>query len=297
VVIPDIGAAGADQTITMTGTQTVNSITTRENVTLNGGSFRLTGNLAVDGGATFALGGASLQFMSPSAATNQQVTTTGGGTITSTGGGISQAGVAGSVSHTVTFGPWVTVVGGGVICQSGESWANSGTWSAPAGKQFSMSGNGTFTNLPGGVWETTGGTFSIGTIGTFPTRWSNAGTIRVTAGLVYLAGAFTVADLGTLSRTGGTVSVNGRLSNSVVSLDDTTGSWTVDPGGVLDNCTVNTSGSARLVFNGGSVVGDLTLNGSVTVTGGLYFSNNFGAGPNTQELRTTSAAHVYLTST
>ena len=62
-----------------------------------------------------------------------------------------------------------------------------------------------------------------------------------------LGGTFTLADLGTFHRTGGTVNLTGTLNNpGTLALDDTTGSWQLE-GGTIAGGTVTTAGAAELV--------------------------------------------------
>lgn len=106
VVIPDLAAAGADQTITFgSGTVTVQSITNAESLAVSGGTLTTNGNLAGPGqllvqGGTFRFAGASW--------TNTSTVTQSGGTV-QLGGTFRVAdlgaftGTAGTVSATGTL--------------------------------------------------------------------------------------------------------------------------------------------------------------------------------------------------
>ena len=103
--------------------------------------------------------------------------------------------------------------------------------------------------------------------------WSNSGTITSTNNsTVVLGGTFTLAELGTLDRTGGTVDLTGTLDNTgtTLALDDTTGSWQV-LNGTIAGGTVATAGSAELI---GAAYGKGTLDG-VTVAGTLDMASQF----------------------
>src|SRR5207249_3550506 len=62
--------------------------------------------------------------------------------------------------------------------------------------------------------------------------WSNAGTINETNSTLYLAGNFTVAQIGTINRSGGTVNLAGILDNTgtTLALDAVSGSWSLNGG-------------------------------------------------------------------
>jgi len=63
------------------------------------------------------------------------------------------------------------------------------------------------------IWSRTAG--ATLTIGNGTTSWSNQGTLRATDGILYLGGAFTVADIGTIERSGnGSIGINGYLNNA-----------------------------------------------------------------------------------
>ena len=103
--------------------------------------------------------------------------------------------------------------------------------------------------------------------------WSNTGTITSTNNsTIELGGTFTLAELGTLDRTGGTVNLTGTLDNTgtTLALDNTTGSWQV-LNGTIAGGTVATAGSAELI---GAAYGKGTLDG-VTVAGTLDMASQF----------------------
>jgi hypothetical protein len=108
---------------------------------------------------------------------------------------------------------------------------------------------------------------------------------------VDLGGAFTLGDLGTFNRTGGTVNLTGvfDLVGGTLTLDATTGPWRMD-GGTLKGGVVTESGEGKLIFtshpantlDGVSMVGDLKLTNTsarslvrngLTLTGNVVLDN------------------------
>lgn len=77
--------------------------------------------------------------------------------------------------------------------------------------------------------------------------WTNTGTIRLTDGTLTLGGNFTMADVGALERTGGTVNLAGILDNTgqTLTLDAFGGGWQL-------TSALNTSGAIQ----GGQVAAD-----------------------------------------
>jgi hypothetical protein len=88
---------------------------------------------------------------------------------------------------------------------------------------------------------------------------------------VDLGGTFTVADLGTLNRSAGSIQLSGTLDNGggTVALNAASGSWFIN-GGILRNAVLNESGGALLFINNGTFDG-------VTVNGDLDLSTVNGA--------------------
>ncbi len=113
--------------------------------------------------------------------------------------------------------------------------------------------------------------------------WHNAGTINQTDSTVILGGTFTMADLGTVNRTGGTTTLIGvlDLGGGTLALDAATGSWQIE-GGTLKNGTLTQADGAKLTFsrNGQNtldkihVEGDLESNGGIVVRNGLTLTGN-----------------------
>ena len=185
---------------------------------------------------------------------------------------------------TLTIAPGVTVHGltgtiGNYPQVAGVSLINQGTIAADtAGGQLtieltSLSNPGTL-RASGGSLVTIGSLASSGTLGadsggvlSLNGSLSNTGTITSSGNsTVDLGGTFTLADLGTFHRTGGTVNLTGTLNNpGTLALDDTTGSWQLE-GGTIAGGTVTTAGAAELVGTpSGGTLDEVTLAGTLDV--------------------------------
>ena len=136
--------------------------------------------------------------------------------------------------------------------------------------------------------------------------WNNAGTIDAANATVSLNGTFTLANVGTFHRSGGTVSIVGTLDNTgtTLALDAATGSWSLS-GGTIKGGTVTATGGAALLLPGGILDGvtlatalfqntgrldvkhGLTLsNATLTATGSIYFQGTQTLGGTGQVLAT-----------
>jgi len=239
VVIPDLGAVGANLSITNANPAGINHFTTWENVTVSGASIRLRGDLAINGGATVVVSNANLDFEASSAAVVQNVTTTGGGTISlQLGGDITQYGTA----HTVVFGSGVTVqalsqgfIGTTSSGRPSGTWTNEGNWTVDSGGTLTVAGN-----------------------------WTNTGAISVNGGTLNLGGTFTQAALGTLNRSGGTVNLTGALTGDL-SLTPTTGSWNFGGGGFITNGTITVDPAVTFTQAGLFTFDAVTIGANSTV--------------------------------
>lgn len=144
-------------------------------------------------------------------------------------------------------------------------------------------------------------------------NWNNTGSIIANNSTVQLGGNFSMSTAGNFQRTGGTVRLTGALnnSNSVLTLNSTTGSWDLHGGTIsggtvdlLDGTLLRTTGTtpSRLsgavingpvelaggelrMASGASLAGNtllsggtLTYEGSSTISGGTYLfdSSSFG---------------------
>jgi len=183
----------------------------------------------------------------------------------------NQGTVHSDLPGTLTFG------------KAGMTVINDGVMKGTGGGSLSIAGN--WTNNTS-ITIQDGGTLNL--IGTY----NNLGTIVATDSTVNLGSEFTLAGLGSLSRTGGSIRITGTLDNEPgLVLDSSTGNWVIASGkivgGVLDtldgtsfsavgrgihspsldgvtlNGTLNVSSSTTL-----GIVNNLTLNGIMTVGGG-----------------------------
>lgn len=120
------------------------------------------------------------------------------------------------------------------------------------------------------------------TLGADGGSWSNRGTLALTAGTLNLgspSNTFTVAALGSFTRTGGTVNLAGTLSNmgQTLTLNAATGSWLL-AGGRITGGSLATAGGAALIptSNKGTLSG-VTLDTDITVgpNTGLALAGNW----------------------
>ncbi len=130
--------------------------------------------------------------------------------------------------------------------------------------------------------------------------WSNLGRLTLYGGNLNLGGTFTMAQLGDFHQYGGTVSITGTLDNTghTLALDGPTGSWQL-AGGTIVGGTISTAPGVALVVSPGrsvssrlqgvtvngnlqvsrtdlTVMGGMTLNGTMTLGDAIYGSNNYG---------------------
>jgi hypothetical protein len=183
-------------------------------------------------------------------------------------GNVGTATLSGTGSQLTLGGSGYTI-DKGLTAAAGQTLELDGAWTLPSGSAISA----------------TGATLNLGDQSSSSTNaWTNAGTISATNSTVNLGGAFTLAGLGTFSRSGGAVNLVGTLdaSASGLALNATTGSWDL-AGGTLKGGTYSATGGAALVFtasggtlDGVTAAGDLNLTGadnpSATVIDGLTLS-------------------------
>lgn len=206
----------------------------------------------------------------------------GGGSLT-IGPGISVAGTRATVipDHLVMQGTAaVTVPGTNVqLGRSGGSMSFEGMANVAAGSSLSLFG--AWTSSAASTIMTTGGTLRLGAPGQSE-PWANGGTIDATDTLVELGGAFSLASLGSLSRSGGTMRVVGAMDNGPgLMLDASTGSWEIGQNGRIIGGAIDTLDGTALVSaanNVGNGIGTLdgvTVNGTVVLppSSGLNVEN------------------------
>ncbi len=174
----------------------------------------------------------------------------GSGTIQFAAGSGSERDLSVEGGTTLTLGENLTVRGGGAVIGGvffvgGNSFViNRGTILADMPGQvlrIDAGGNGTFTNE--GLVHTTGGELTL--LGS----WDNNGTLEIDDATLNLDGTFSLDDLGTLDRAGGTVNLKGTLDNTdtTLRLDATTGSWVIDGGSINNGAIELVEGSTLVV--------------------------------------------------
>lgn len=173
---------------------------------------------------------------------------------------------------TVRYGEWGELGG-----YQNQKVVNQGTVRADtAASRITISGR--FTNAATGVVAATGGAVYL--MGGYETSWDNAGTFTLNGtGSFNLGSTFTLADLGTLQRSGGAVRIVGTLDNTggVLALNAATGSWelgakdggTVREGRILGGRITTTGGAPLLLAaEGAGILEDATLEGHLVAGAG-----------------------------
>ncbi len=234
--------------------------------------------------STFTVGGNSyLRVPEAVTLTNLNLTLTGNGSSLQLYGG-----------NAVTLASTVTVTGAGTgnnnvgisndYSDNGtNALTNQGTLQATAANtSLNINPTGVFTNAVGGVVQATnGGTVTIAT-----PNWVNNGTYVVNAGTLNLTAGFATAGIGTITRTGGTISLQAILTNTSAALDVQVfgGNLSLSSGEILGG-TLTSSGTARIVANNGgaNTLSNVQINGNAldlsagTATLQLTNSTNFTA--------------------
>jgi hypothetical protein len=155
-------------------------------------------------------------------------------------------------NHTVTFGPNTTItnnttstneIGSDNFVVGTSSVQNQGLIRNIGTGQLSITSDA-FRNQSGGVVRSTAGTVAItspgeinqtgglfdvngGTLTLGGANWDNNGTITLSSGTLNLGGSFTTANIGSLTRTGGSIQITGNLNNTgdTLALTGATGSY------------------------------------------------------------------------
>ena len=282
--------------------------------TLSGVSYDGTMDMSGSGSAVYVTNGLTLAG----------VNGTGSGTINLTGAGGSQLDAQGSETlsnatinignsstydyiynydnagaATLTLASNVTIdhVGKYVSVDTSEysrstsGIVNAGTINANlSGGSFTIAGGGFFTNQ-GTINVSNGDTLTISS-----SSWSNTGTMAVAGGTLDLqGGGVTLAQLGTVTNTGGVVNLQTTLNNAGTTLNvgsgTAMGTLTLATNGTIANGTIADHGSG-IAFAGGTLSGvsydgtmDMSGSGSaVYVTNGLTLAGVNGTGSGTINL-------------
>jgi hypothetical protein len=116
--------------------------------------------------------------------------------------------------------------------------------------------------------------------------WTNSGTIELsTGGIVNLSGTFdATGGIGTFSNTGGTVNITGTINAgsgaNTLTLNNSTGSWTL-AGGTISGGALSFAGGASLLINANpnNLLTGVTINGDVNLSA-LNAVTRIGPGTN-----------------
>ena len=148
---------------------------------------------------------------------------------------------------------------------------------------------------PGDDHVSNGDTLSLAS-----SSWSNSGTIAVTGGTLGLQGnGLTLAQLGTVTHTGGVVNLQTTLNDTGATLNVGTstalGTLTLTTSGTIENGTIVDQGSG-IAFSGGTLSG-VTYDGTMslsTTSSYVYLTNGLTlpASPAPAPVRSTSPARV-----
>ena len=173
-------------------------------------------------------------------------------------------------------------ISGGSIGATGYGLINHGIIEGDASTPININGN--FTNASDGRITVNSASGSVAVNGT---NWLNSGTFQISDGFLDLGGSFATASIGTINRTGGTVSLAGSMNNTGVIYDlgaaGSTGSLLLSSGSTITGGTITSTGAAALTtrtgsspsLNGVSLDADLTVfNSSIlSISNGLTLMN------------------------
>jgi len=265
----------------------------------NRNSLTVEDGLTLDG-AIVVWGGSGSSFSTASFNGNTPYTINGTGEILIGNGNNS---IVGNADITIgpditlhgyvgTFGPGSILINQGTVHsdfpgvltfgKAGMTVINDGVMKGTDGGSLGIAGN--WTNNTSIIIQDAG---TLNLSGTY----NNQGTIVAIDSTVNLGGEFTIAGLGSLSRTGGNVRITGTLDNGPgLVLDATTGSWEIGGGrivgGVLDTLDgtlfaatgrgvfspvldgVTMNGTLAVAPSCIAIVDNLTLNGLMRISGG-----------------------------
>jgi len=263
----DVGGAGAIIRNVRMGKTISSGIGNRQALTAQDG-LTLDGAFVVSGGSGSSFSTASLNGNTPYTINGTGVFFLGSG----------NNGIAGNAD--ITLGPDITLSGyvgrfspGSVLINEGTVHSNlpgelifgaagmtvinngvmKGTDSGSIGIDGNWSNNGSITIQDGGVLSLYG-------------TYDNQGTMFAIDSTVNLNGEFTMAGLGSFSRTGGTVTIQGTLNNATgLVLDSTTGGWLINGGRINGGVIETLDGVSLSAQNRKSILDDVTVDGRVSI--------------------------------
>lgn len=229
-----------------------------------GSSFTMNGTLTLDGGNQGSLF-TEVKF-------HDTATLGGSGTLPFANGG-------GSI-NTAATGQTLTI-GGGITVRNGTSGAILSSWrlisaatvvvEGPGATHLEIIWNQEFINR--GAVHLNSGVLSLR--GQSPGDWTNLGHINVNGGIFNIGGRYRQSDIGSFTRTGGTVNAQGTLVGNLT-LDARTGSWNGGGNLVGGRLTLRDGGGTQfLMFAGGPQ--QTVIGSGVTVRTGTG-NGSFSAG-------------------
>jgi hypothetical protein len=198
-----------------------------------------------------------------------------------TDGNVNLTGTFDNSGQTFTLdanpGPW-SFAGGTIL---------GGTLTTTGGAPFTLTGSGTLDGVILACDLNIAGQFTLA--GT----WANHASLTLSTGRLDLGGVFSVSSLGDFHRAGGSVRLIGTLENigQTLTLDVNTGSWELFRG-TINGGTLATEGNAHFVvpfdarvqlngvtlngvvdalYSGLTITNGMTLNGTLSVSGGVVF--------------------------
>src|SRR5262245_43560336 len=271
VLIPDVGAPGVSDIITVTaGGQVARSITNAEQLRVLTGDLTFTqtssssGTVALAGGTLTASGNLTTNTLNVSAGT-----LTGAGNVTVTGPFNWSGGTINGAGSFTTAGP--STLSGAVKTLAGRTWTNTGnaTWTA-----------GSINLADAGAIISNQGTFNAN-LSSFTDDFLGVGTFNNQGGALFSAnaGGFDVSFNGpTLNNSGALGIANGRLNGSI----NNAGAVNLGAGGVLEafnGFTVNLNAGSSIAGAGEvrAAGGQLNVNTPLTLVSNQLLSVQGGA--------------------
>ena len=220
----------------------------------NNTNLTAVGTQTIGGSGTIVFGGTGFDFIQPSAG-------------------------------ALTVGPNITIrsgSGGGTLGSATLSTTNQGTISSQTVGAGIMLVGAPFTNQ-GYVQAINGGSLLLNglsnagsivanaSVMSFTGSWSNTGSITATNSTVNFGGSFTPASIGTFTRGGGTVTINGTVTNTGTTFDlsaisPTTGSILLNVGTINGGTLSGGVNAATIDLTGNGTLNGVTLATPLTVS-------------------------------
>ncbi len=252
---------------------------------------------------SMTVGGASALSISGTFTNSTSIVVTGGSSLT-LGGTWNNTGTISITDSTLNLGGDFTVANLGNVVRSNATVNLTGnlnntgstlTLSAATGN-WNLAGGASIASITGGSIVTSGGLRPTTAPGSSTNRligvnvqgdvymsplsdlrmegaWSNTGSITVDNATLHLAGTFTGASIGNLTRTAGSrVILEGTLNNTGTTLS-LAGSWETN-NGTINGGTLSFSPGSSLLFTGSGNFNNVTVNGDLDI-GTLNITGSF----------------------